>query len=92
MPKRYVSLPCLLMRILRPLQNAIETALTRPEQLMKDVNDFVRYHEAYRDGGNCERILDAVDDFNTHYKGRIKAKPLNLWRKFRLRNKLKYWK
>jgi len=50
MPKRYVSLPCLLMRILRPLQNAIETALTRPEQLTKDVNDFVRYHEAYRDG------------------------------------------
>ena len=50
MPKRYVSLPCLLMRILRPLQNAIETALRRPEQLMKDVNDFIRYHEAYRDG------------------------------------------
>ena len=74
------------------VENAIETALTRPASLMKEVNDFAHYHEAYRDGRNCERILDAVDDFNSSYKGKIKAKPLNLWRKFRLRNKLKYWK
>jgi len=74
------------------VENAIETALTRPASLMKEVNDFAHYHEAYRDGRNCERILDAVDDFNSNYKGKIKAKPLNLWRKFRLRNKLKYWK
>ncbi len=74
------------------VENAIETALTRPASLMKEVNDFAHYHEVYRDGRNCERILDAVDDFNSNYKGKIKAKPLNLWRKFRLRNKLKYWK
>ena len=74
------------------VENAIETALTRPASLMKEVNDFAHYHEAYRDGRNCERILDAVDDFDSNYKGKIKAKPLNLWRKFRLRNKLKYWK
>jgi CDP-glycerol glycerophosphotransferase (TagB/SpsB family) len=72
--------------------NAIEVALTRPETLMKEVNKFAQYHEAYRDGRNCERILNALDDFNDNYKGKIKPKPLNLWRKFRLRNKLKYWK
>ena len=74
------------------VEGAIETALSRPDDLMKDVNDFAHYHEAYRDGHNCERILDAVDDFNNNYKDKIKKKPLNLWRKFRLRNKLKYWK
>ena len=74
------------------VENAIEVALTRPETLMKEVNKFAQYHEAYRDGRNCERILNAIDDFNDNYKGKIKPKPLNLWRKFRLRNKLKYWK
>lgn len=74
------------------VENAIETALSRPDALMKEVNSFAKYHEAYRDGNNCDRILNAVDDFNENHKGKIKKKPLNLWRKFRLRNKLKYWK
>lgn len=74
------------------VEAALEKALTLPDDLMKAINDYTWMHESHRDGHNSGRVLDAVDDFNNNYKGKIKAKPLNLWRKFRLRNKLKYWK
>ena len=38
-------------------------------------------HEAFRDGHNCSRILDAVDDFIANYQGRLAPKPKNLSRK-----------
>lgn len=60
---------------------AIEHALTRPTDLMDNIEAFTAHHEAFRDGRNCERILDAVDDFISHYQGRLSPKPLNLSRK-----------
>ena len=74
------------------VEPALETALTRPKSLMEAIDTYTLNHEAHRDGNNCSRVLDAVDHFKSNFEGRIKAKPLNLWRKFRLRNKLKYWK
>lgn len=83
-----------LLNVLNPedVDQAIEQAITRPKALIEQVESFAKYHEAHRDGNNCERILDAVDDFNANFKGKLKAKPLNLLRKFKLRNKLGYWK
>lgn len=72
--------------------SALERALTRPDVLMKEVESFTQYHEPHRDGNNCSRILDAVDDFVTNHQAAIKAKPANLLRKFKLRKKLGYWK
>ena len=60
---------------------AIERALTRPTDLMRHIDEFTAHHETFRDGHNCERILDAVDDFITHYQGHLAPKPLNLSRK-----------
>lgn len=74
------------------IAGALEHALTRPDDLMNGLREFALFHEAHRDGRNCERILDAVDDYADNYKDKIKRKPMNLWRKIRLRNKLKYWK
>ncbi|GGF64836.1 UDP-N-acetylglucosamine 2-epimerase [Alteromonas lipolytica] len=74
------------------VEGALETALTRSEALLKQVQDFANHHEAHRDGHNCERILDAVDDFYVHHRNTIKTKPANLLRKFKLRKKLGYWK
>jgi len=74
------------------VEPALETALTRPKSLMEAIDTYTLNHEAHRDGNNCSRVLDAVNHFKSNFEGRIKAKPLNLWRKFRLRNKLKYWK
>ena len=71
------------------IEYAIETALTHPPQLIENIHSYASYHESHRDGKNCARILDAVDDFIANYKGRIKKKPLNLIRKLKLRWKLK---
>lgn len=71
---------------------ALEKALTRPTQLMEEIHRYTSFHERHRDGQNSARVLDAVDDFVAHYQGRIRRKPLNLFRKLKLRWKLKLWK
>lgn len=72
--------------------SAIETALTYPKELMKNIRAYTEEHEGHRDGLNSSRVLDAVDDFIENYQGRIKKKPLNLFRKLKLRWQLKYFK
>lgn len=74
---------------LEDIEPALERALQHPKELMEAIHKYTAYHESHRDGKNCARILDAVDDFIANYKGRIKKKPLNLIRKLKLRWKLK---
>lgn len=71
---------------------ALERAISRPPELMEEVKRYADYHERHRDGRNSARVLDAVDDFIARYRGRIKAKPLNLFRKLKLRLQLRYFK
>ncbi len=71
---------------------AIEKALTHPAELMQAIDAYTNYHERHRDGQNSARVLDAIDDFAAHYQGKLKAKPLNLVRKLKLRWRLKYFK
>lgn len=65
--------------------DAIEKALTRPPELMQAIADYVASFEAHRDGHNSERVLAAVDDFLVNWKHKMKRKPLNLFRKLKLR-------
>ncbi len=74
------------------IEGALKTAITRPRDLMENIKQYTWQHEAHRDGQNCQRVLDAVDDFAQQYQGKIKPKPANLLRKFKLRKRLKYWK
>jgi|TARA_B100002049_G_scaffold195155_1_gene152598 CDP-glycerol glycerophosphotransferase (TagB/SpsB family) len=74
------------------IEQAVDTALTRPPELMAAINEYVDHHERYRDGHNCERVLDAIDDFILHYKGKLKPHKPGIWRKFQLRKKHGYWK
>lgn len=64
---------------------AIETALSRPDELMKNIYAYTSHHEGHRDGQNSARVLDAVDDFIAKYKGKLKKKPLNIVRKLKMR-------
>ena len=65
-----------------PAQNPGPTPEEQKEkQLMEAIDRQTAYHEAFRDGHNCQRILDAVDDFCLNYLGRLRHKPLNLARK-----------
>lgn len=70
---------------------AIEKVLNRPQELMDNIRKFSDNHQHYRDGKSFARILDAVDDFIANYKGKIKRKPLNLFRKLQTRWQIKYF-
>ncbi len=74
------------------IEGALERALTRPKELMEAIRNYTYMHEPHRDGKNSARVLDAVDDYLKNYAGKLPRKPLNLFRKFRLRLRLGYWK
>ncbi|PUA30362.1 MAG: CDP-glycerol glycerophosphotransferase [Cellvibrio sp. 79] len=71
---------------------AIRKALTRPTQLMNAIEQFGADIHPTRDGKSAERILDAINEFIAQGGKNPKTKPWNLWRKFKLRQKMKYWK
>lgn len=74
------------------IKPAIEEALSRPAELMAAINTYVAKHERYRDGHNCARVLDAVDDFIKNYQGKLKPHRPGLFRKLKMRKKANYWK
>lgn len=73
------------------LETAIEEALQRPDDLMERIKLFMDEVHPFRDGKSSGRILDAVDNFIENYKGKIKKKPLNLFRKLKMRKKVGYF-
>lgn len=73
------------------LGETIEKALQHPADLMENIKLFMDQVHPFRDGRSSERILDAVDDFAANYKGKIKKKPFNLFRKLKLRKKVGYF-
>jgi CDP-glycerol glycerophosphotransferase (TagB/SpsB family) len=70
---------------------AIERALSRPPELMKAIEDYANSIHPYRDGRSSERVLDAIDDFIAAGGRSRKRKPLNLWRKLKIRRRIGYW-
>jgi len=70
--------------------NAIEFALTKPKKIMDELNKFIEITHPYNDGKSSARVIDACLDFLENKK--VKRKPLNLIRKFKIRKKLGYFK
>ena len=73
------------------LEPAIEKALQRPADLMRHIVEFADAIHPYRDGRSSERVLRATHDFIDRKRAGLRSKPLNLWRKLRLRRKLGYY-
>jgi len=73
------------------LPEALEKALARPAELMAAARRFTDRMHPYRDGRSSERVLDAVDEFIRSHQGRLRRKPLNLWRKWQVRRRLGYF-
>lgn len=71
---------------------AIRRALSRPADLMAAIKAFGDTIHPLRDGKSAERILTAIDDFIARGGKNPKPKPWNLWRKFKLRKAMNYWK
>ena len=74
------------------IEESLQYAMTKPTELMNNINAYTQYHEPHRDGQNSSRVLDAVDDFIENHKGHLKTKPRNWIRKLKLRYKTNYWK
>lgn len=71
---------------------AIDTALSRPADLVREVVEFAQLIHPYRDGRSSERVLQATHDFLDRNRAGLRPKPLNLWRRLRLRRKLGYYR
>ncbi len=72
-------------------ESAIEHALARPPELMQAIRDYADAIHPYRDGRSSERVLDAINTFIAHGARNRRRKPLNLWRKLKLRRRIGYW-
>lgn len=74
------------------IEPALERAISRPEKLLKEARAYIEKLHAYSDGYSSERVLRAVDDFIANEQVSLKRKPLNLWRKIQMRNRMNYYK
>jgi CDP-glycerol glycerophosphotransferase (TagB/SpsB family) len=70
---------------------AIERALSRPPELMQQIRAYADSIHPYRDGRSSERVLDAVEGYIAAGSRSAKPKPLNLWRKLKIRKRIGYW-
>ena len=70
---------------------AIERALSRPPELMTAIRDYADAIHPCRDGRSSERVLQAIDAFVAAGGRNRRRKPLNLWRKLKLRRRIGYW-
>lgn len=70
---------------------AIRRALSRPPELMAAIRDYGDSIHPYRDGHSSERVLDAIDAFIATGAKNRRRKPLNLWRKLKIRRRIGYW-
>lgn len=70
---------------------AVRRALSRPPDLMAAVKAFADQLHPYRDGRSSERVLDAIDAFIAEGGRNRRRKPMNLWRKLKIRRRIGYW-
>jgi CDP-glycerol glycerophosphotransferase (TagB/SpsB family) len=70
---------------------AIVRALSRPPDLMRAIREYGEAIHPWRDGASSERILDAIDAFIAAGARNRRSKPLNFWRKLKLRRRIGYW-
>ena len=70
---------------------AIRRALSRPPELMQAIVDYADSIHPYRDGRSSERVLEAIDAFIAAGARNPRRKPMNLWRKLKIRRRIGYW-
>ncbi len=71
------------------IEEAINYALTYPKDLMRNIEIFIQKTHPYSDGKSSQRVIDASLDFLENK--RVKRKPLNIIRRYKIRKKLKYF-
>ncbi len=71
------------------IEKSLELALSKPQEIMKELEKFIKITHPNNDGKSSARVIDACLDFLENR--RVKRKPLNLVRKFKIRKKLGYF-
>lgn len=77
---------------LADIQPALQHVLSRPADLMAEIEQYCDFIHPFRDGLSSERVLDAVDSLIEQGTADLQPKPANLLRHFKMRKKLGYWK
>lgn len=75
------------IRSAEDLAKTIELALSRPQDLLAKINEYVRDVHPYDDGKSSGRVIDAALGFLRKDKSHLRKKPLNLFRKIQIRKK-----
>lgn len=72
-------------------EGAILRALERPPELLAAIRAYGDAIHPYRDGHSSGRVLDAVEAFIAAGAKNRRPKPMNLWRKWKIRRRIGYW-
>jgi len=73
------------------IEKAIEFALTRPPQIMSEIEKYAAESHPYQDGKSAVRVIDAALNFLQKDKTHLRPKPLDLIRKYNIRKKLGHY-
>lgn len=73
------------------LASCLNRSLYQPETIMPEAREYIRRMHPYVDGNSSERVLDATETFIQQYRDTLKPKPLNLFRKLKIRRRMKYY-
>lgn len=74
------------------LEEAIQYGLTKPPHLISEIVKYVNHIHPYRDGCSSLRVLSAADSLIARGRKHLRPKPLNLWRRARMRKRLGYYR
>ena len=74
------------------LEHMLQLALSRPADLIQALEQNAMAIHPYRDGRASERVLDAAQAMLADGRAGLERKPLNLWRKLQMRQRLNYWR
>ena len=72
------------------LERALETALSYPPNIMRELKTFIDSTHPQQDGRSSHRVLDAIDSVIDNKLSM--QKPFDLVRQLKIRKKLNYWK
>ena len=73
------------------IEKTIALALTRPANIIKEIEEYAAMSHPYRDGKSSVRVIDVVLEFLEKDKSYLKKKPLDLIRKYKIRKKLGFY-
>lgn len=73
------------------LESSIEQALAQPAELMREIRTYSDSIHPYCDRMSSERVLNAIEEFIAAGGRNRRTKPLNFWRRMKIRRRLRYY-